>query len=115
MSSLDLAISDEVIDWLIELEASLRTSFRATEHERLLQLVATIDSHPHLDWSQDNRVDDVLVAELGETIAWGDAFEDALATRNGLLVVDDFVDLDRVPPKYRAIELSASRAYFPRW
>jgi tetratricopeptide (TPR) repeat protein len=107
-SSLNLAISTEIVDWIIESEASLRADYRPTEHERLQELIAIIDSHPHLEWNRDNSVDDALVASLGGTLAWADAFEIALATRDGLRIVDDFLELERLPAEHRdKIVLSA--------
>ncbi|HEX6370844.1 MAG TPA: hypothetical protein VF006_18140 [Longimicrobium sp.] len=100
-SPLHLWLGQETFDWLTREQAQLVTDYRPGEHERLRRVITAVEGEANLAWTLDTAVAEEQVKDFQEKLNWGDAYELALACRDNLLWVDDFVELEKVPPAHR--------------
>lgn len=101
-SELTLRMKRETYDWLEEEEHSLQAEGRPVQRQGLTELFKTIDDLPNVEVMQPREIDEDLLAGFQESLSWSDSYELALARRDDLLIIDDFVDLDDVPEEERS-------------
>lgn len=95
-TDLDLAVLRSTFDSIVDEEPRLRSDYRPVEHDALQRALASIEKFG-LGRITERKVDDSVLDQLRSGLPWSRAYELALALRDDMIVVDEYVDLTDVP------------------
>ena len=101
-AGLKLRLSQADFDWLEVEETDLRVRIRPPQLEAVETLLDTIEALPELRTIEEMSVDEALMKRLEDSLPWADSLDLALATRDGLTLVSDFIEFEDVPQECRA-------------